>query len=145
MQYDINKFIDAQKTSHNRVISELKNEYKESHWMWFTFPQIAELGYSEVSRYYAIHNRVELQEFVSNQYLLDNLIECISVLLNTSTNNPIAIFGELDALKLQSSMTLFRNVAILHDICDRVLIKFFDGTIDLNTYTIMRTRKEWEV
>ena len=106
--------------------------------MWYTFPQIKGLGHSEMAKYYEIQNRYELRKFVDNDYLSGNLEECIRILLNLKTKNPDKIFGYIDTLKLQSSMTLFRHSRKFKYLAQRVLDKFFNGDIDYKSEAIIK-------
>ena len=134
----IDRFIEAQKTSHRQVLSELKRGLKVSHWMWFTFPQIRGLGFSPTSQYFEIQSIDELREFVGNKYLVKNLKACINVLLKLKTNDPVEIFGDIDAMKLQSSMTLFARTSELGALSKQILNKYFNGEFDGCTLGILQ-------
>ena len=134
----IQRFIDAQKTSHRTVMKELKQGVKVSHWMWFTFPQIMGLGFSPISQYYEIQDIDELRDFVENKYLAKNLRACINAILKLKTNDPIEVFGEIDAMKLKSSMTLFSRTPEFGNLAKQVLDKYFEGDFDKNTLGILQ-------
>ena len=133
----IERFITAQMDSHQQVIQELQQGYKRSCWMWFTFPQIRGLGYSPTSKYYAIQDLEELQNYTRNRYLRNNLRECIDVILSLPTDDAIWVFGEIDAKKLQSSMTLFWLIPDFRKKAQRVLDKYFNGELDQVTIDIL--------
>ena len=137
----IQRFIDAQKESYSGAFLEIKQGYKRSHWMWYVFPQIHGLGESQTSKYFAIKSIDEAREYLKNQYLYDNLINICEELLKQETNDPVEIFGEIDAMKLRSSMTLFNYVCNLDknkiDVFEKVLIKYFNGQNDTKTLDIL--------
>ena len=133
---DLERFRVAQERDYALALAEIQNGYKESHWMWYIFPQIQGLGFTPTSRYYAIRDIEEATEFLNDPYLGDNLREISKELLDKSTDDPEDIFGELDAMKLKSSMTLFH---IAGEMCEEnrvfyeVLLKYFDGQFDEKT------------
>lgn len=135
----IKRFIDAQKYDHDEVMKELKKGKKISCWMWYTFPQIKGLGHSEMAKYYEIQSRSELRRFASHPYLAKNLEECIKAILRLSTNNPVKVFGIIDAQKLQSSMTLFLHSRKFKYLAQRVLNKYFKGIPDAHSEALIQT------
>ena len=138
MNYDLSRFIKAQKEDYQLALSEIKNGKKESHWMWYIFPQIIGLGMSETSVYYSIQNIEEAKAFLEDEYLGWNLIEICKALLSLPVNNAMAIFGSPDDMKLKSSMTLFNCASDEEqNIFAEVLNKFFDGNQDVLTLEIL--------
>lgn len=122
----LNKFLEAQKDTFEQALSEIKNRKKESHWMWYVFPQIQGLGQSEISRYYSLSNIDEAKGYLAHPILGDRLIEISTLLLHLNENDSYEIFGYQDNLKLKSCMTLFSlaaNDEIL--IFNEILIKYF--------------------
>ena len=109
-EYNLKRFEDAQKDVYSIALKEIKQGYKQSHWMWYIFPQIHGLGYSSTSKYYAIKSIEEAKEYMKHPILSKNLIEISNVLLELETNDSIKIFGTIDSRKLQSCMTLFNEV-----------------------------------
>lgn len=128
----LGRFIEAQSGSYDKAISEIKAGRKLTHWMWWIFPQYKGLGLSEVSKFYAIQSRAEARAYWEHPLLGVRLRECMRALLDLKTNDAVVVFGEVDALKLKSSMTLFyySGGAAL---CGRVLEKFFPGELDYAT------------
>lgn len=118
------RFVQAQKLWYLTVIQELRVGQKRLHWMWFVFPQLTKLGYSANAKYYGIDDFEQAKAYLSHPVLGERLRECCTLLLNIPHNDSVAIFGELDSLKLQSSMTLF-DVVCADDIFADVLHKFF--------------------
>ena len=137
----LRRFKIAQEFDHNIVIRELKKGKKLSCWMWYTFPQIRGLGFSPTAKYYEIQSKYELRTFANDPYLAQNLEECINVILSLRTNDPIRVFGEIDAVKLQSSMTLFLHNRKFKYLADKVLNKFFKGERDIRSEVIFQTLK----
>ena len=126
---NIDRFISVQKYVYEEALTEVKQGNKKSHWMWFIFPQIIGLGESDTAIYYSIVNIEEATKFLSHEILGKRLREITSELLKLKTNDPEEIFGEIDAVKLKSSMTLFDCVEE-NSIFDEVLKKYFNGQRD---------------
>jgi uncharacterized protein (DUF1810 family) len=129
----LQRFLDAQQRDYENALSEIKNGRKRSHWMWYIFPQIHGLGFSETSRFYAIRNKNEAAEYLQHPVLGKRLIEISNALLDLDTNNATSVFGSPDDLKLKSSMTLFSSLSDTNPVFEKVLQKFFDGKKDDKT------------
>ncbi len=134
---NLQRFVKAQEADYPIALAEIKRGRKQSHWMWYIFPQVQGLGYSETSRFYAIKNLQEAEAYVKHPVLGKRLIEICEALLLLTSNNATAIFGNPDDLKLKSSMTLFSRVNNSSPVFQRVLDKFFHGTPDLKTQQIL--------
>jgi uncharacterized protein (DUF1810 family) len=111
MEYDLERFVQAQDGVYADVVRELRTGRKTGHWMWFVFPQLAGLGRSETARRYAIASLAEARTFLEHPLLGPRLRECTSLVVNTRAASLEALFGSLDALKFCSSMTLFARAA----------------------------------
>src|SRR5215469_11426304 len=111
--YRLQRFVAAQDAgrTYDHAAAELRAGRKTSHWMWFIFPQIAGLGYSPASRMYAITSLEEARAYLAHPVLGARLIECAEILARVPDRTAEQIFGEIDALKLRSSMTLFMLAA----------------------------------
>jgi uncharacterized protein (DUF1810 family) len=131
--YNLQRFIDAQKNVYPLALEEIKNGRKQSHWMWFIFPQIHGLGFSAISKLYAIKDIREAEVFLKHPLLGSRLITISNELLKLSSNDAYTIFGNPDDMKLQSSMTLFSSLKNADPVFDLVLQKFFKGIKDRNT------------
>lgn len=137
---DLDRFRDAHRRDFAQAYAEIQNGYKETHWMWYIFPQIQGLGRSSTAQYYAISDIEEAVEFLSDPYLGDNLRAISKELLSKSTNDAEDIFGYIDAMKLKSSMTLFH---VAGEMCDEnrvfydVLTKYFNGEFDEKTLELI--------
>jgi uncharacterized protein (DUF1810 family) len=131
--YNLQRFLDAQHNVYAIALSEIKNGRKHSHWMWFIFPQIAGLGFSATSNLYAIKNIDEAAAYLLHPVLGSRLVTISQQLLILENNDAHSIFGSLDDIKLQSSMTLFSSVPYSDTVFSFVLEKFFKGAKDPNT------------
>jgi uncharacterized protein (DUF1810 family) len=134
---DLTRFLEAQNKLYLTALTELKKGKKETHWMWFIFPQIKGLGKSEMSKLYAIENLQQSEEFLAHPVLGKHLIEVSKVLLDFKMKSAEAIFGDLDALKLQSCMTLFSLTNNTDPVFQEVLDTFFSGKFDMLTLSII--------
>src|SRR5439155_1046006 len=107
--YDLQRFVTAQEAggTYQQALAELRAGRKASHWMWFVFPQIAGLGYSPTARTYAITSLAEARAYLAHPVLGARLTECAEVLAGLHGRTAEQVFGEIDAMKLCSSMTLF--------------------------------------
>jgi uncharacterized protein (DUF1810 family) len=132
------RFIKAQKGDYKTALKEISNGRKVSHWMWYIFPQVAGLGYSETSKYYAIQDVQEAQAYLDHSVLGPRLIEICEALLSLKTSDPHVVFGSPDDMKLKSSMTLFATLPATDPVFQAVLDKFFSGKKDEKTLQLMQ-------
>lgn len=133
--YDLQRFVAAQDAggTYDRATAELRAGRKTSHWMWFVFPQVAGLGYSPASRTYAISSLDEARAYVAHPVLGARLIECATILAGLPGRTAEQIFGEVDALKLRSCITLFIRAAPGEPVFRQVLDQYFGGEPDSAT------------
>lgn len=141
MDNDLEQFLIAQQTYYRIALQEIKSGQKRSHWMWFIFPQIAGLGYSETARYYAIKDMGEAKAYMEDYTLSSNLIEISQALLDVDSDDATAVMGWPDNLKLKSSMTLFALAKPECEVFQKVLDKFFHGKRDQKTIEILQDKK----
>ena len=127
---DLNRFLRAQQGDYAIALTEIRAGRKRSHWMWYIFPQIAGLGYSDMAKCYAIKDLAEAADYLAHPILGKRLKEITAALLDLDTNNATQLMGSPDDLKLRSSMTLFALVEGNESVFDAVLKKFFDGHKD---------------
>lgn len=137
MKDELNRFLVAQKDSYKTALHEIQAGQKRSHWMWFIFPQIAGLGFSETARYYAIRDMDEAKEYLKDATLRGNLLEISQALLDLEVNDASFVMGWPDDLKLKSSMTLFALAEPECAVFQKVLDKFFQGEMDGKTIEIL--------
>jgi uncharacterized protein (DUF1810 family) len=133
--HDLQRFVAAQDAggTYEQAAAELRGGRKTSHWMWFVFPQIAGLGYSPMSRTYAITSLEEARAYLAHPVLGPRLIDCATILVSLPGRTAEQIFGEVDALKLCSSMTLFMRAAPGEPVFSQVLDQYFGGIPDSAT------------
>lgn len=130
------RFIDAQNQVFDKVVEELSHGFKETHWMWYIFPQITGLGQSTTAKYYELHNIDEINEYINNELLMQRLYTLCSI-LKKQTNSAEEIFGYPDVLKFKSSMTLF-DYYKQNEIFNELLEKFYQGQRDEVTIKIIK-------
>jgi uncharacterized protein (DUF1810 family) len=133
--YDLQRFVTAQDAggTYQRAVAELRAGRKASHWMWFVFPQIAGLGYSPTARAYAITSLDEARAYLAHPVLGPRLAECAGILAGLRGRTAEQIFGEVDAMKLGSSMTLFARAAPSEPVFRQILDQYFGGVPDSAT------------
>lgn len=137
---DVNRFLDAQQKDYATALAEIKSGRKRSHWMWYIFPQIQGLGFSQTSKFFAIKNRGEAIAYLKHPVLGERLIEISKELLKLPASNANAIFGSPDDLKLRSCMTLFAALPGAHPVFEAVLMKFFEGVGDEHTLELLNKK-----
>lgn len=109
--FDLDRFVEAQAPLYPRVAAELRAGRKQSHWMWFIFPQIAGLGFSAMAQRYAIGSRAEAEAYLAHPILAGRLLECTQLILDVNGKTIHDILGSPDDMKFRSSMTLFDAVS----------------------------------
>ncbi|HEY0736961.1 MAG TPA: DUF1810 domain-containing protein [Herpetosiphonaceae bacterium] len=135
--FDLRRFVSAQKEDYKTALTELRSGRKESHWMWYIFPQIDGLGYSPTSKRYAIKSLSEARAYLQHPLLGSRLVECAETILQLTGRSASAIFGSPDDMKLRSSMTLFAAVPDADPVFARVLDKYFAGQPDRATLDLL--------
>ncbi|MEH2484918.1 DUF1810 domain-containing protein [Bradyrhizobium sp. AZCC 2230] len=134
--FDLNRFVQAQDPIFGAVHAELARGRKQSHWMWFVFPQIAGLGFSAMSQRYAIGSRTEAEAYLAHPVLGPRLLECTRLVLAVEGRTINAILGAPDDAKFRSSMTLFGAVSA-EAVFDEALARYFAGGRDGATLQIL--------
>ena len=135
----VKRFIEAQNDAYagyRQALEEVKNGRKVWHWIWYVFPQMRGLGYSDKAVYYGIADREEAEDYILNFTLNDRIHEISEALLQHRDKSAVEIFGSLDAMKVQSSMTLF-DAMCPNDVFGRVLDQFYGGTRDERTLELL--------
>ena len=139
--HNLNRFVLAQEGVYARVVNELTDGRKQSHWIWFIFPQVEGLGFSSTSRRYAIKSREEGEQYLRHDLLRGRLEECTGLVLQ-HRNKPISqIMVYPDDLKFRSSMTLFSAVSESGEPYRTAIDVFYGGKPDDATSNIL---KKWE-
>jgi len=139
-EYNLDRFLKAQELMYPWALREIKNGRKQTHWMWYIFPQLKMLGRSSTALYYGIDNLEEAKAYLEHPILGTRLREISSELLALETNDPLAVMGYPDNLKLCSCMTLFSRATEDNQVFIDVITKFFDGGFD--AYTMDFLNKE---
>ena len=134
--FDLNRFVQAQNPVYRDVQAELSRGRKQSHWMWFIFPQVAGLGFSTMSQRYAIASPAEAEAYLAHPVLGPRLAECPGLLLAVEGRTIHAILGAPDDAKFRSSMTLFGAVSD-QLIFDQAIARYFAGERDGATLEIL--------
>jgi uncharacterized protein (DUF1810 family) len=136
--FDLQRFVDAQSRNYDQALAEIRAGHKESHWMWYVFPQIAGLGSSPTSRRYAIRGRDEAAAYLAHPVLGPRLVACCDALLALAPGTPAEhVLGWPDHLKLRSSVTLFAQVSPPGSVFERVLERYFAGEPDAQTLQLL--------
>lgn len=138
-QFNVQRFVDAQDRggAYERALAELRAGRKRGHWIWFVFPQLDGLGSSELARFYAIASLEEADAYLAHPLLGPRLVRCAEALLALPERDPVAVLGEIDALKLRSSMTLFARAGGAPPVFRRVLDRFYGGVADAATERLL--------
>ena len=137
---DLQIFVQAQEDIYEQALAELKNGSKESHWMWFVFPQIAGLGNSEMARKYAIPNLADAKAYLSHDLLGSRLRECTEAVLAVEGRTAHEILGSPDDMKLKSCMTLFEVADGPDSVFSSILEKYFEGQRDERSLMILNAQ-----
>lgn len=135
--FDLTRFISAQEMVYARVLFELRNGRKKTHWMWFIFPQIDGLGNSSITKRYAIKSIEEAQAYLNHRVLGNRLKECVKTVFAVEGSSISEIFAYPDDMKLKSSLTLFENLPDSDPIFHSLLNKYFDGERGSKTLNIL--------
>ena len=128
--FNLNRFIEAQRSNYITALSELKRGRKESHWIWYIFPQVIGLGHSEMAKAYAIGSWEEGIAYLEHAILGPRLRECAAALMAHKGREIREIMFSPDDLKLRSSMTLFASLAGAGSVFHQVIEVFYGGTLD---------------
>ena len=138
--YNLQRFLTAQAEDYEGALAELQRGRKESHWIWYVFPQVAGLGHSSMAQQYAIRSRGEAVAYLGHPILAARLRECCGALLKHQGKNVQDIMGYPDDLKLRSSMTLFAMISSQCSVFHKVLNAFFAGQKDESTVAFLEAK-----
>ena len=140
--FDIERFVRAQDGGvYEQALAEIRTGRKRGHWIWFVFPQVRGLGNSPMATHYGIGSREELEAYVNHPLLRARLIEISHALLALPGSDPVAVLGDIDALKVRSSMTLFELTGA-DPVFGAVLDKYYAGSRD--ELTLRTVNHNWE-
>jgi uncharacterized protein (DUF1810 family) len=136
----LERFVEAQEPVVDAVLDELRAGRKRSHWMWFVFPQLRGLGRTPTAEFYGIASRAEASAYLAHDVLGPRLRQCARLVAASGAVSAEALMGQVDALKLWSSMTLFAEVAEDDGDFVAVLEKFYGGERDAKTQAMLAGR-----
>jgi uncharacterized protein (DUF1810 family) len=136
--YDLHRFVQAQQDTYAQAVDELADGHKTSHWMWFVFPQLRGLGRSPMAIRFGIASLDEARAYLDHPLLGSRLKECVRLVLRIDGRSINEIFGSPDDMKFRSCMTLFDLAAPQEAIFAQALQKYFGGTPDERTLTLLR-------
>jgi uncharacterized protein (DUF1810 family) len=139
--FNLARFVKAQEHHHDQALRELQAGSKRSHWIWYVLPQLRGLGTSELSKYYGITGLQEAQAYLQHRLLGARLLECVRALNGLHGLNATQILGPVDAMKLQSCLTLFSIAADEPAIFVQALQKYFAGEEDLRTIDLLAAQQ----
>jgi len=131
------RFLSAQGSDYATALAEIRRGRKQSHWMWYIFPQIQGLGHSPMAQHYAIRDLAEATEYLAHPVLGPRLVEISRALLALPGSDATAVMGSPDDMKLRSCMTLFSLVPGADAVFSEVLTKFFKSKPDERTVDIV--------
>lgn len=129
---EFERFVEAQQETYARALIEIGRGQKRSDWMWYIFPQLAGLGRSAMARRYAIADLDEARRYLAHPVLGRRYLECVTALQDLAGSDPVAVFGEVDAAKLRSSLTLF-EAAGASGLVTAAIDRWFTGERDLKS------------
>ena len=131
------RFVEAQANSYAAALAEIRAGAKRSHWMWFIFPQLRNLGQSPTAHYYGIASMEEARAYLDHELLGPRCRACVEALQQLATSDPVAVFGSVDAIKLRSSLTLF-EAADPDPLFASAIDRWFGGELDAATTKLLR-------
>ena len=122
LETDIDRFIEAQEIpyfcGYKHALEEVKNGKKTNHWIWYIFPQLRCLGRSSRAHFYGIADRSEAERYLNHQILGSRIREITEALLAHRDKTALEIFGEIDAIKVRSCMTMFDYLSPCDIFCE---------------------------
>lgn len=136
-QYNLKRFVDAHKQDYPTALEEIRGGQKQSHWMWYVFPQLKGLGLSPTANYYGIVDQDEAMMFLQHPLLGKHLYEITQEMLAINGKPIEEILGDIDALKFRSSMTLFDTI-YPNSVFAKALNKYYGGEPDKRTLNLLQ-------
>jgi uncharacterized protein (DUF1810 family) len=135
--HNLIRFVQAQADDYEQALSEIRSGRKQSHWMWYIFPQFDGLGFSSTSKRYAIKTLAEAKAYLAHPILGPRLVECAEAALGVEGKTATQIFGSPDDMKLKSCATLFACVSPVGSVFHRLLDKYFQAERDEKTIQLV--------
>jgi len=140
--WDLERFVLAQQVNCEDALREMRCDRKQTHWMWYIFPQLRGLGRSAMSMRYGLDGLEEARAYLAHPVLGPRLLECCEAVLKADSNDPWEVFGSPDNLKFCSCLTLFALAAPSVPIFEQLLDKFYGGQKDLRTIQILNRKSK---
>ena len=137
-KYNLSRFLEAQMVTYEGAMLELARGRKESHWIWYIFPQIEGLGSTDMTKLYSIKSTQEASAYLEHPLLGKRLVESCEILLSLDATSISEVMGFPDDLKLRSSMTLFEYVSKPNSIFRKLLIRYFDNELDETSIKLIK-------
>ena len=137
-KYNLSRFLEAQMVTYEGAMLELARGRKESHWIWYIFPQIEGLGRSDTAKFYSIKSLEEGRAYLEHPVLGQRLIEACEILLSLKDASMDEVMGFPDDLKLLSSMTLFEYISGSNSIFNKIIEVYFDDERDENSIKLIK-------
>ncbi len=135
--FNLDRFVKAQEVTYETALGEIRRGRKESHWMWYVFPQFNGLGFSETSKHFAIKSVSEAEEYLHHPILGQRLLESFRATLEIEDRSAAEIFGSPDDLKLLSCATLFSTISDAEPVFEQLILRFFSGKKDKKTLSLL--------
>jgi uncharacterized protein (DUF1810 family) len=135
--YNLSRFVRAHEDDYEQALSEIRSGRKQSHWMWYIFPQFEGLGFSSTSRHFSIKSVAEAEAYLAHSVLGPRLIECAEAVLRVEGRSALEVFGSPDDVKLRSCATLFAEVSPVGSVFEGLLGKYFQGERDGKTLRLL--------
>ncbi|CAL6089850.1 DUF1810_domain-containing protein [Hexamita inflata] len=134
----LDRFVVAQENKYKQVVRELKAGHKTSHWIWYIFPQLEQLGKTQKAKFYGIQNIEEAREYLQHPLLNQRLRECVQILNGLENKTAEFIFnGYPDDVKFHACMTIFSKAAEDNEVFVQALQKYFGGKEDKATLALL--------
>lgn len=140
--HDLNRFVQAQKGDYKQALREIRSGRKQSHWMWYIFPQYDGLGVSSTAKHYAIKSLQEAQAYLDHPLLGPRLVECAEAVLGVQGRTASEIFGFPDDMKLKSCASLFAQVSPAGSVFEQLLARYYRGERDEKTLQLLGSGPE---
>lgn len=137
-QYDLDRFLEAQRETFENALREIRQGSKQTHWMWFIFPQLRGLGFTDYNIFYGIENLQEASLYLNHPILGRRLVEITQAMLEIENKTALEILGRPDERKLKSCMTLFGLLPEEPECFTQVLEKYYNGEQDEKTLEIIK-------
>ena len=139
--YNLSRFVQAQERDYEQALSELELGRKQSHWMWYVFPQFDGLGSSPITKLYSIKSEDEARAYLKHPTLGPRLLACAKAILSVDGKSAREILGSPDDLKLKSCATLFAHVSPPGSVFEQILEKFYAGERDAATLRLLASAR----